>query len=619
MPKIKPQKRSQIDYPSGRGAGLPAAGVHAVDRKLGALPTSFRMQAYSGQPSTSADSGFSRATQRVNRGFEADKLVQNIPEISWLKTHEKQLTAMGLTPRAVVETYMALVKYRPQTPQERVLISELKRRVVDTRMKVRSITRLALMESVTRVPGRLDEGALDYLKGKAAEYFGVSLGDEESSEAALADAEKEGMDSALSAGAKSSTGRVSRDDVEEMVKEDDVTSSVLACNSRSLEILQTVLAVTGVFGDLATFFGLPVGMAADVVNCCINLICGHYFHATLDAIAIFPFVGDLSKIFYAKRIIKTLGVAQDAKFLRGEGSIAEQAAEAAEIIEKAITDRTIGPKVSKIILRMKSAFGSAERMADKIGNLLKRATGRMITFFEGIQAGAASGSMLKKGAAWILSKIPLDLLSILKKIQDEGIPALKDFVVDLFGRKGAQKTASGAQVKSALHEPEEGADGVEKTTGADDAGQMDVDPDGDGIPGPFGPAGFSGDEIDPDGDGIPGPFGGAGQFGGISGPRDYYGDDDEGLPSPYLFEAKKRGKGAKKAKRISLIKAMGDNDDSVLDEFSTVAGSLGPAGKEGAGGYIIPMGMKPSGSPRSKLDKLVPGYEFVKGRSPYSY
>ncbi len=617
MPKIKPQKRSQIDYPSGRGAGLPAAGVHAVDRKLGALPTSFRMQAYSGQPSTSADSGFSRATQRVNKGFDADKLVQNIPEISWLKTHEKQLTAMGLTPRAVVETYMALVKYRPQTPQERVLISELKRQVVDTRMKVRSITRLALLESVTRVPGRLDEGALDYLKGKAAEYLGISTEDEEGSEAALADAEKEGIETALQTGAKSSTGRVSRDDVEEMIKEDDVTSGVLACNSRSLEILQTVLAVTGVFGDLGTFLGLPVGMAADIVNCCINLICGHYFHATLDAIAIFPFVGDLSKIFYAKRIIKTLGVAQDAKFLRGEGSVAEQAAEAAEIIEKAITDRSIGPKVSKIILRMKSAFGSAERMADRISSLLKRATGRMITFFEGIQAGAASGSILKKGAAWILSKIPLDLLTILKKIQEEGIPALKEFVVYLFGRKGVQQTASGAQVKSSLV-PDEPDNEEAAATSDDAADQMDVDPDGDGIPGPFGPAAFSGDEIDPDGDGIPGPFGGAGQFGGISGPRSYYGDEDEGLPNPYLFEAKKKGKGAKKAKRISLVKAMGD-DDSVLDEFSTVAGSLGPAGKEGAGGYIIPMGMNPSGPPRSNLDKLVPGYEFVKGRAPYSY
>jgi hypothetical protein len=82
--------------------------------------------------------------------------------------------------------------------------------------------------------------------------------------------------------------------------------------------------------------------------------------------------------------------------------------------------------------------------------------------------------------------------------------------------------------------------------------------------------------------------------------------------------------GVSKAARIPMMAttttmAMGDNDDSVLDEYSTVAGSLGPAGKEGAGGYIIPMGMKPSGSPRSKLDKLVPGYEFVKGRSPYSY
>jgi hypothetical protein len=109
MTQIKQKRRPSIDFPSGRGTGLPAAGVHAVDRKLGALPVDFRLQGASGQPSSAADSGYSRATlQRVNRGFEYQKSLEDIPEVSWLKQNAEQLNSMGLTPRLVAEMYKAL-------------------------------------------------------------------------------------------------------------------------------------------------------------------------------------------------------------------------------------------------------------------------------------------------------------------------------------------------------------------------------------------------------------------------------------------------------------------------------------------------------------------------------
>jgi len=80
---------------------------------------------------------------------------------------------------------------------------------------------------------------------------------------------------------------------------------------------------------------------------------------------------------------------------------------------------------------------------------------------------------------------------------------------------------------------------------------------------------------------------------------------------------KRKGKVKSPAKKLSLKNAMA-GDDSAVDETSTVAGSLGTPGEPGAGGYITPLGMKPSGSKRKTLDQLIPGYEFVGGGYPYS-
>jgi hypothetical protein len=577
MAQIKHRRLPDIDYPSGRGAGLPAAGVHAVDRKLGALPTSFKLQGASGQPSTSADSGYSRNTiQRVNKGYDNLKEIENVPEISWLKVHADQLDSMGLTPRVVVEMYHGLLNHKPRNETERRLISEMHGKVLSTRRKARAVTRLALLENVRRAP--LNEGVMDVLKSAASEYLDLptDTGDQEPSE-------DEQISSVTSRARDLSGGSVSRSDVERMMKEDDATTDVLACNSTSLEILQTALAVTGVFGDLGTFLGVPVGMVADLVNACINLVCGHYFHAMLDLIAVFPFAGDLVKIMYAKRYAKALGYVGDSvDFVKGVGSVSKQAEEASKVIDAALTDRLIGPKMSSIILKLKRMFGTAGAMAERLSGLLNKTVTRMINYLEDMKSSSDSGGIVKRGAVWILSKLPMDILSILKRIQDEGIPALKDFIVDLFGRKGAQKTASGAQLRDTVSDAGEGAE--DSMTG--DESEQEYKP---------GFAQAEDDSVDPDHDGIPGPF------------------PDGVRSSSYVFEGKKRK--TKGKSKISLTRALIDDPDAVFDEMSTVATSLGAPGEPGGGGYITPIHAPRRGA--KTLEDLVPGYSFAKGSSIY--
>jgi len=582
MSKIKQTRLPGIDHPSGRGAGLGAAGVHAVDRKLGALPTSFKLQGASGQPSTSADSGYSRNTiQRVNKGYDNLKEIENVPEISWLKVHADQLDSMGLTPRVVVEMYHVLLKHKPRNESERHLISEMHGKVLSTRRKARAVTRLALLENVRRVP--LNEGVMDVLKSAAAEYLDLPRDtlprDTEDQEPS----EEEQISSATSRSKDLSGGSVSRGDVERMMQEDDATTDVLACNSTSLEILQTGLAVTGVFGDIGTFLGAPVGMVADLVNACINLVCGHYFHAMLDMIAVLPFAGDLVKIMYAKRYARALGYTGDSvDFVKGVGSVAKQAEEASKVIDAALTDRLIGPKMSSIILKLKKLFGTAGQMAERLTKLLNKTVTRMISYIEDMRSGASSDSITRRGAVWILSKLPMDILAILKNIQKDGIPALKEFIVDLFGRKGAQKTASAAQVRSSIEATGEGLE----STAAGDAGDQEYRP---------GFAQAEDDAIDPDRDGIPGPF--------PAGAR----------PGSYFFEGKKRK--TKGKTKISLTRALIDDPDAVVDEMSTVATSLGVPGAPGSGGYITPLRAPARGA--KTLEDLVPGYSFAKGNSIY--
>ena len=234
-------------------------------------------------------------------------------------------------------------------------------------------------------------------------------------------------------------------------------------------------------------------------------------------------------------------------------------------------------------------------MADRLGRLLVRVLNRAIDFIEGIHNSAANGNVTSKAASWIFSKMPIDVLTILKKIKAIGVPGIKEFIVELFGRKGAQKTASVAQVRHTALEAEEDA--------AQEAGS-DLPEE----PTPYNSFQDNSHEYpvfsDVNGNGIP--------------------DDDENLgfsaPSGTIVGEGRKRKGKVKSppKKLSLKNAM-DGDDSVVDETSTVAGSLGTPGEPGAGGYIIPMGMTPSGSKRKKLDQLIPGYEFVGGGYPYSH
>jgi hypothetical protein len=610
MPSVKNLRRPPIDYPSGRGTGLPAAGVHAVDRMLGAPPVDFRLQGASGQPSSAADVGYSRATvQRVNKGFEAQKALEDIPEISWLKQNAEGLNSMGLTPRVVVEMFHALNRHTPRNEQERVLIAEMNRRVLGTRRKINSVTRLALLESNTGRHGRIDEFDMGALASAGIEKLSSSLfsrddADKKRDAAALSveNDEEEIEDALKRSDADLSGDKITRNRLMD-VEYQNLVSGVLSCNSTSLEILQTFLAVTGVVGDITIFFGLPIGIASDLVNASINLVCRNYFYAMLDLIAVVPFAGDLSKIFYAKRLTKTLGLKKDMEMLRSASSVENQAEIASRVIDTALSDRTIGVKTSRVILGLRKTFKSAESMAARLTAFLKRVLDRMITYIESVHKSAQDGSISSKALVWMYGKLPLDVLPILKQIREKGIPSLKEFIIDLFGRKQLQRTASGAHLKhgyeETFREEQEEAQPEEETPEA---------------PGPYSQylrgqrSRFMPTFDDVNNDMIP----------DDEQPEVIYQFTGGAVPaaSPYLRESAKK-KRPKSKSRISLAKALA-GDDSAVDETSTVMGSLGSPTTPGGGGYVLPIGKKPSGPKRKSLDQLVTGYEFVSGRFPYS-
>ena len=588
MPSINSTRRKLSDQPAGGGIGHRAVGGGSVDRKLGALPVDFRLQGASGQPSTSADSGYSRNTiQRVNKGYEAQKSLEDIPDVSWLRQNAERLNAMGLTPRLVVEMYRVLNEHSPRSDEERRLIAEMNRRVLRTRREIRTVTRLALLEATAQRRQKLRE-------------YSSSADDDAALDRLLKDSDPD-----------LSGDPITKQDVEAAARQENLESGILSCNSSSLEILQTFLAITGVVGDLGVFFNIPVGIAADMLNACINLICGNYFYAMLDLVAIVPFAGDLGKIFYAKRLIKSLDLGEDMAVLKAGGTVAEQAKIAVKIIDKALGDQSIGPKTSKIILGLRQMFKTAEQMAARLSGFLMKVLDRTIAFLEGIKESDAAGSATSKAVAWAFTKMPLDVLELLKKIRSKGIPDLKQFMIETFGtRQAVQKTTSKAEVSS--HAAESLVGEEDSTPSVDDMPTPSSNDRDDAAPLPRYSALLRGQEpnwlpafVDVNRDGIP--------------------DDQQrdavrqsGIPtgSPYLREAVKKKKRAG-TKTLSLTKALA-GDDSGVDETSTVAGSLGPPGKSGAGGYIIPLGMKPTGSSRKRLDSLVPGYEFLDGKFPYS-
>ncbi len=534
-----------------------------------------------------ADSGYSRSTyQRINRGFDAQKALEDIPEVSWLKQNAEQLNSMGLTPRVVAEMYRTLCDHKPRNERERRILAETHTRVLKTRRQISSVTRAALYES-KGVPlyEFLDSSDLSAgMQSLMRNLPGTRISQETTgeSETAIKQAALRGSDPEVSG------GFVTSSELDSAMDASDATSGVLACNSNSLEILQTALAVTGVVGDVGIATGMPIGMASDVTNASINIMCKHYFHAMLDVIAVIPFAGDFAKVFYAKRLLKKQGI--DTATI-ATGTIAEQASEAAKIIENALSDKTIGPKMSSIILRLKSTYKTASGLAEHLTSVLKRFLSLAIENLERIKKGAESGSLTMKGANWALSKLPVDLLQVLTRIRDTGLEGFREFVETLFTRKSAQLTASKAQVLQPVSD--KAREELEDEPAESEQMQPELVPVG-------GFRGFMGSEAVPygyntDAMQIPG-----------------YGMQPQREPE-FVFESK-----ARKKKKLSLVKAL-DGDDSSIDEMSTVATSLGSPGAPGGGGYVEPLGKRPPGPQRSKLDKLVPGYEFAKGRYPYSY
>lgn len=562
MPRIKTLRRPEIDYPSGRGAGGPtAAGAHTVDRKLGATPINFRLQGYSGQPSTSADSGYSRNTiQRVNKGYESDKELEDIPEVNWLKSNADSLVSMGLTPRVVAETYRALLQYRPQNERERRMLSELHSQVRSTRRRIDSVFKRKLDESV---------GVSSALTGKVSM---LSLLNEEydiENPPSIVSSRDEKVISAASV-------------------DHDETSSILACNSRSMEILHVVLGLVGIPD--------PTGIA-DGINCITNIICKNYFHAFIDLIALIPVAGDLAKIAYAKKFARAAGFGEELAAIKAAKGIKAQRDASEAALTRMLKDDAAGPGVSKSIQKLHDVFGTAERMAATLTEKLRGFVRRLITFFEGLQSNS---SMTAKGVSWVLSKTSIDVVRILREVEAEGIDGLREFIVSLFSKKSAKVMPARAEVVSAaeseLGEPshEEGEEKMSPelaTAAAYNRAQLS--------------------QIDPDGDGIPGTS------------YDRFEDDESELEDDpelaYMFEAKK-AKTAKKTpkvvkfKDLSISKALSSDDDE-LDEFTTVASS-GVGTMQTSGGttqFGLPLGMTTPGRHKSAVD-VSAGYKIFKNK-----
>ncbi len=580
MPKIKQTRRPGIDYPSGRGAGLGAAGVHAVDRKLGATPTDFNKIGYAGSPSSSADVGFSRALARVNKGFEGDKAKEDVQDVAWLKSNATGLEDLGLTPRVIAELYSGILTHTPRNISERERIGVLSE----------SVRKLRLTSSVRA--RKLGEGfdpdvAIgDQIKGLVGSIDLPFVGDDEGGQEDLANADLTSDEITDSLGSMRTNRSMRGIDFERsadiLSDDEDQTDEILSCDSVGMQVFHVALAVLGIFE--------PVGIAADLINCISNLICKNYFHAMIDLIAAVPVLGDTAKIFYAERLLSRTGkVSGAARTIRGVGTRAEQEARAAAEIEEALARGDIGPKMSSAINRLKRFFGTAQQMANRLRKMLEDVLDNAIALLTRMEAG---GSMMSRAAYALVKRMPINVLDILKRVRAKGPAELSKFIYGLFGTRSKggfssplQQTVSGVELKSALfdkHEEERDEEGLDQPETF--------------VYDPTLPTAAS-DDIN---------------FNGVSDrfERDRFGTLSRGdtrmrdRQNP-LEEAKRPKKKQKKTK-LSLVKALTGDDDE-LDEFSS----------GGVTGFALPLGMSAPGK-HTSLDKLVPGYSFARGRFPYT-
>jgi hypothetical protein len=592
MAQIKQRRRPDIDYPSGRGTGgVTAAGAHSPDRRLGKLPIPANMSGYQGSPSTAADMGFSRLIQRVAAGSEeVQKQIEAVPEVSWLKRHASQLEDMGLTPRVVMEMYLGIVSHRPRNEFERRLISEYRQRISATQRKISLVTEAALLmrplEEAMDPSKSFEDNLLSAVMGGGFDDPGMkSIAPSSSSSEAEVDLDLTPSDirdiAQDSPEVYKNPGLMSQEGVEALASDSDMTAKVMSCHSMAVKGLQIALGIAGVF-DPTGFF--------DASNFVINMVCGNYFYAMLDAISLIPYVGDLAKVGYLTRFAKISRA--EIETIKNAPDIMTKVGASREIWKKALRDDELGPIVSGFIKKLDNSLGGANgivaRVRSTVESMLQQAARRL-------QQKSAEAGLSGAALRFFQGKLSIDIAKVLEAVREKGLPALYEFIKGTFGsRKARQATVSAAEVRHSGSEildqlqAEEASSASQTSSGvADQPREYPIYATGEET------ADF---DVDIDDDGIADVF--------SQQQASYGGRPRAGYDVP-LQEAKKR-KG-KSPRKISLTKAMTGDDDEVDEAISA-------AGVGGSIPFSLPLGMKTPGR-KKDLEDLMPGYRFVDRKS----
>ena len=622
MAQIKHLKRPAVDYPTGRGSGLPAAGVHTPDRRLGALPIPPNMSGYGGSPSTAADMGFSRITQRVmGTSEEVKKRVEAIPEISWLKQNEKGLEDLGLTSRVVMEIYTGIMLHQPRDRYERMMIENLRKRVAATQGRISLVTEAALRaRPLTELldPGTpIGDIVAGFLQGNddnVSSVVGRAVGpaqrisaaperDEDLTPSEVSDtvdnSDSEMLDNFSPAQIETGSRGLASDS--------DMTSKALSCHSSAVQALHVGLAILGVVGDFGSIFGVPVGVAADITNCVINLVCGNFFYAFIDLVAVIPFIGDTAKIGYLSRV-KSLSPEKFAR-MKAATNPADKGAIAREIWDQLRSTGGFTPGVTKFLDRLDKTFKTGGEAAQRLGKLLIGYLDNAISYLERAQTGAGSGIAASAIEFFSKGKMSIDIARVLKNVRDIAIPKFMAFIKGLLGTREARASyASRAELGAATAElslSDDSAHTPDMESMSDDADMMDIDVDEPAAE-QMGQDSLDSDDIDSDDidDAMRGRQYPVAQYPGA---RDYDGDGlpDFGGPSlrgrSRLREGAVSSKSSRKApKKMSLVSAMSGDDDAV-DEMSVSAG---------VANVVLPLGMSTPG--KHDPVKASTGYKRVK-------
>ena len=624
MRNIKQQRRPSIDYPSGRGTGgVTAAGAHTPDRRLGAAPISHELSGFSGGPSTSADSGFSRALARVNRGYEKEVEKQDTEDIAWLSKNAKYLKQMGLSPRVVVEMFQLLVLHGPRNEAEKQMIDEVYEGVRRVRNRLTTLTETSLQGFIMEGPDRVEDLPFgERLLALAKEQLGGETAVPGAAPAIVAPEEAEDIISTDLKRALSRDPGLSRaaaGDLSQGAEDVQSVAEIIGCNTKVMDILGVMLSVGGFVADPMVFFGVPLGAALDLINCIRNLICGNYLFAFIDLIATIPFLGDTAKLLYAERMFaKGKAIRQVAK---ATGTMDEKVEEAERILNFALDQGSIGAKLTRMFVKLTERFKSALGMAESLVKFLEGKLKRAIAYFKRImQAGGTGGESLsytEKGAGLLLKKMPISIVKILERVLMT-MPNFKTFIKELFTSKQALRgyaakgeithTFGGGEDEVPVGELEAAEETESEMLAGDiDAPGFVADPTGRGR------VDMSRVVYDP-------------RLRRLR-PRYAYEDEETDLDDfqfgpmgvgsgTVVAEGKRKSKRkSNRAAKPSLTRALDPNVDfeDAIDEFSVASAAVasGPV-------PVLPIGMSTPGKHKS-LPDLVPGYEFAGvGQYPYS-